>query len=131
MVSWKQKTSLDDTLDVFPCHGVGGIVGMLLTGVFATKTVNAAGADGLFYGNPAFFITQLKGAVIVIIFSFVVSFVIFKLVNLINPIRVSEEEEELGLDASQHDEKYSQGTLLVEERAIYIERNSPLTEPIS
>ncbi|MBE5321638.1 ammonium transporter [Pedobacter sp. MR2016-19] len=131
VVSWKQKTSLDDTLDVFPCHGVGGIVGMLLTGVFATKTVNAAGADGLFYGNPTFFITQLKGAVIVIIFSFVVSFVIFKLVNLINPIRVSEEEEELGLDASQHDEKYSQGTLLVEERAIYIEKNSPLTEPIS
>jgi ammonium transporter, Amt family len=131
VVSWKQKTSLDDTLDVFPCHGVGGIVGMLLTGVFATKTVNAAGADGLFYGNPAFFVTQLKGAVIVIIFSFVVSFVIFKLVNLINPIRVSDEEEEMGLDASQHDEKYSQGTLLVEERAIYIERNSPLTEPIS
>ncbi|KQM67148.1 ammonia channel protein [Pedobacter sp. Leaf216] len=131
VVSWKQKTSLDDTLDVFPCHGVGGIVGMLLTGVFATKTVNAAGADGLFYGNPTFFITQLKGAVIVILFSFVVSFVIFKLVNLINPIRVSEEEEELGLDASQHDEKYSQGTLLVEEKAIYVERNSPLTESIS
>ncbi|RBQ02204.1 ammonium transporter [Pedobacter miscanthi] len=131
VVSWKQKTSLDDTLDVFPCHGVGGIVGMLLTGVFATKTVNAAGADGLFYGNAEFFITQLKGALIVIVFSFVVSFIIFKLVNLINPIRVSEEEEELGLDASQHDEKYSQGTLLVEERAIYIEKNSPLTEPIS
>jgi len=110
---------------------VGGIVGMLLTGVFATKTVNAAGADGLFYGNPAFFVTQLKGAVIVIAFSFIVSFVIFKLVNLINPIRVSDEEEEIGLDASQHDEKYSQGTLLVEERAIYIEKNSPITEAIS
>jgi Amt family ammonium transporter len=131
VVSWKQKTSLDDTLDVFPCHGVGGIVGMLLTGVFATKTVNAAGADGLFYGNPAFFVTQLKGAVIVIIFSFVVSFIIFKFINLIQPIRVSEEEEEIGLDASQHDEKYSQGTLLVEERAIYIEKNSPLTESVS
>ncbi|KIA93009.1 ammonia channel protein [Pedobacter kyungheensis] len=130
-VSWKQKTSLDDTLDVFPCHGVGGIVGMLLTGVFATKTVNAGGNDGLFYGNPAFFITQLKGAVIVIAFSFIVSFVIFKLVNLINPIRVSDEEEEIGLDESQHDEKYSQGTLLVEERAIYIEKNSPVTEAIS
>ncbi|MFD2583950.1 ammonium transporter [Pedobacter vanadiisoli] len=130
VVSWKQKTSLDDTLDVFPCHGVGGIVGMLLTGVFATKTVNAAGADGLFYGNAEFFITQLKGALIVIVFSFVVSFIIFKLVNLINPIRVSEEEEELGLDASQHDEKYTQGTLLVEEKAIYIEKNSPITEPI-
>lgn len=112
-VSWKQKTSLDDTLDVFPCHGVGGIVGMLLTGVFATKTVNAAGADGLFYGNPTFFFTQVKGAAIVIVFSFVVSFIIFKLINLVQPIRVTSEEEEEGLDATQHDEKYTQGTLIV------------------
>lgn len=112
-VSWKQKTSLDDTLDVFPCHGVGGIVGMLLTGVFATKTVNGAGVDGLAYGNPDFFITQLKGVVIVVVFSFVVSFIIFKFINLIQPIRVTSEEEEEGLDASQHDEKYSQGTLIV------------------
>ena len=104
---------MDDTLDVFPCHGVGGIVGMLLTGVFATKTVNAAGADGLFYGNPAFFFTQLKGAIIVIAFSFIMSFAIFKLINLVQPIRVTAEEEEEGLDASQHDEKYSQGTLVL------------------
>jgi Amt family ammonium transporter len=112
-VSWKQKTSLDDTLDVFPCHGVGGIVGMLLTGVFATKTVNGAGVDGLLYGNPDFFITQLKGVVITVVFSFVMSFVIFKLINLVQPIRVTQEEEEEGLDASQHNEKYLQGTLLV------------------
>lgn len=131
VVSWKQKTSLDDTLDVFPCHGVGGIVGMILTGVFATKTVNSIGADGLLYGGTDFFFTQVKGAVIVILFSFVVSFIIFKFINLIQPIRVSEEEEEMGLDESQHNEKYSQGTLLVEERAIYIEKNSPLTEPIA
>jgi Amt family ammonium transporter len=112
-VVWKSKTSLDDTLDVFPCHGVGGIVGMLLTGVFATKTVNSAGVDGLFYGNAAFFFTQLKGVLIVAVFSFVVSFLIFKLINLVQPIRVSSEEEEAGLDASQHNEKYSQGTLIV------------------
>ncbi|RZK55529.1 MAG: ammonium transporter [Pedobacter sp.] len=113
VVAWKQKTSLDDTLDVFPCHGVGGIVGMLLTGVFATKTVNSLGADGLLYGGTDFFITQLKGAVLVIIFSFVVSYLIFKLINLFQPIRVTAEEEEEGLDASQHNEKYSQGTLIV------------------
>ncbi|PST81961.1 ammonia channel protein [Pedobacter yulinensis] len=113
VVYWKSKTALDDTLDVFPCHGVGGIVGMLLTGVFATKTVNSAGADGLLYGNPAFFFTQLKGVLIVVAFSFAVSFIIFKLVNLIQPIRVSREEEEEGLDASQHNEKYMQGTLVV------------------
>jgi Amt family ammonium transporter len=113
VVLWKSKTSLDDTLDVFPCHGVGGIVGMLLTGVFATKTVNSAGVDGLFYGNPAFFITQLKGVVIVVLFSFIMSFIIFKIINVIQPIRVTSEEEEEGLDASQHNEKYFQGTLIV------------------
>jgi len=114
VVSWKQKTSLDDTLDVFPCHGVGGIVGMLLTGVFATKTVNSLGADGLLYGgNFDFFFIQAKGAIIVIVFSFVVSYIIFKIVNMIQPIRVSSEEEEAGLDSSQHNEKYSQGTLIV------------------
>jgi len=122
-VSWKQKTSLDDTLDVFPCHGVGGIVGMLLTGAFATKTVNSAGVDGLLYGNPAFFITQLKGVVITVVFSFVMSFIIFKLINLVQPIRVSEEEEAEGLDASQHNEKYSQGTLIVSSTGQEIENN--------
>ena len=86
---------------------------MLLTGVFATKTVNAAGADGLLYGSPTFFLAQLNGAVLVVVFSFVMSFVIFKLINLVQPIRVSAEEEEEGLDASQHNEKYSQGTLIV------------------
>ncbi|NQX42917.1 ammonium transporter [Pedobacter steynii] len=120
-VVWKSKTSLDDTLDVFPCHGVGGIVGMLLTGVFATKTVNAAGVDGLFYGNPAFFFTQLKGVLIVVAFSFVVSFLIFKFINVIQPIRVTSEEEEEGLDASQHNEKYFQGTLIVAATGMEIE----------
>lgn len=105
-VHYKQKSTLDDTLDVFPCHGLGGIVGMILTGVFATKAVNSAGNDGLFYGNPEFFFTQLKAMVIAVVYSFVVSFIIFKFINLIQPLRVSEEEEELGLDATQHDEKY-------------------------
>lgn len=103
---WKTKTSLDDTLDVFPCHGVGGMVGMLMTGIFATRTVNSAGADGLFYGNATFFLTQLKAMLIVVSYSFVVSFAIFKFINFILPLRVSSEEEEIGLDASQHDEKY-------------------------
>ncbi len=120
-VVWKCKTSLDDTLDVFPCHGVGGIVGMLLTGVFSSKTVNPNGADGLFYGNPEFFFTQLKGVLIVIVFSFVVSFVIFKFINLLQPIRVTSEEEEEGLDASQHNEKYLQGTLIISTTGVEID----------
>jgi ammonium transporter, Amt family len=113
-VYYKSKSKLDDTLDVFPCHGIGGIVGMILTGVFATKTVNTAGADGLFYGGTAFFFTQLKGLAIVVAYSFAMSFAIFKFINFILPIRVSQEDELLGLDASQHNENYTQGTLLVQ-----------------
>jgi Amt family ammonium transporter len=113
VVYYKQKSTLDDTLDVFPCHGVGGMVGMLLTGVFATKAVNGAGADGLLNGNPAFLWTQIKGMLIAVSFSFVGSFILFKFINFILPLRVTSEEEELGLDATQHNEKYLQGTLLV------------------
>jgi Amt family ammonium transporter len=118
----KSKSTLDDTLDVFPCHGIGGMVGMLMTGIFATKTVNPAGNDGLFYGNPAFFFTQLKAMVIAVSYSFVVSFLIFKFIDFILPLRVTEEEEDLGLDASQHDEKYLQGTLLVTTNGIMSEK---------
>ncbi len=102
---------VDDTLDVFPCHGIGGIVGMLLTGVFASKAINPAGNDGLFYGNPAFFFTQLKAMLIVVTYSFTVSYGIFKFIAFILPLRVSEEEEELGLDATQHDEKYGRNPM--------------------
>ncbi|WP_207496229.1 ammonium transporter [Aridibaculum aurantiacum] len=109
----KSRSRIDDALDVFPCHGLGGIVGMVLTGVFASKAVNDAGVDGLLYGNTSFFFTQVQGMLVVVAYSFVVSFGIFKLINLIQPIRVSSEEEELGLDASQHNENYSQGTLVV------------------
>ncbi len=113
VVYYKQKSSLDDTLDVFPCHGVGGMVGMLMTGIFATTAVNSAGQDGWFYGNFAFFFTQLKAMLIAVGYSFIVSYGIFKFINFILPLRVSSEEEEIGLDASQHNEKYLQGTLLL------------------
>lgn len=117
-VYYKQKSRLDDTLDVFPCHGIGGMVGMLMTGIFATTTVNSAGANGLLYGNGAFFLTQLKALAIVVSYSFIASYSIFKFINFILPLRVSSEEEELGLDASQHDEKYMQGTLLVQKTGV-------------
>ncbi len=112
-IYYKQKSRLDDTLDVFPCHGLGGMAGMIMTGVFATKTVNSAGADGLLYGNASFLFTQLKALIIVVTYSFVASYAIFKFINYILPMRVSSEDEELGLDASQHNEKYMQGTLLI------------------
>jgi ammonium transporter, Amt family len=114
-VFYKQKSRLDDTLDVFPCHGIGGMVGMLLTGIFASKAINSAGNDGLFYGNFSFFFTQLKAMAIVAGYSFAVSYGIFKFINYVLPLRVTVQEEEEGLDASQHDEKYMQGTLLVQQ----------------
>ena len=112
-VYYKTKSKLDDTLDVFPCHGIGGMVGMLMTGIFATKAVNGAGADGLLYGNLSFFLTQFKGLAIVVAYSLVASYAIFKFIDFILPLRVSEADELQGLDASQHDEKYLQGTLVV------------------
>ena len=84
---------------------------MIMTGLFATKTVNSAGADGLFYGNATFFFIQLKAMLCAVGYSFAVSFIIFKFINFIVPLRVSEEDEAEGLDASQHDEKYLQGHL--------------------
>ncbi len=112
-VYYKQKSKLDDTLDVFPCHGLGGMVGMLMTGIFATKAVNGAGNDGLFYGNAAFLLYpaqshgELQWCTALLYHS-----LIFKFINFILPIRVTSEEEELGLDATQHNENYVQGTLI-------------------
>jgi len=127
-VGIKQRSKLDDTLDVFPCHGLGGMVGMLLTGVFASTAVHgiAGGPNGLFYGNPSFFFTQLKAMGIVAVYSFGMSWLIFKFINLVAPIRVSEKDEEEGLDASQHDEKYMQGTLLVHNNGILEEKSIEL-----
>jgi Amt family ammonium transporter len=101
----KGKTTIDDTLDVFPCHGIGGIVGMLLTGVFANKNVNPAGNNGLLYGGSEFFLHQLTGCIVVVAYSLIMGFVLFKLVDILYPMRVTEGEEELGLDLTQHDEK--------------------------
>lgn len=121
-VSIKQKSTLDDTLDVFPCHGIGGMVGMLMTGVFAHPDNYPGGPTGWFYGNFDFFFAQFKAMGIVVIYSFVVAYLIFKFINFILPIRVTEAEEELGLDESQHNEKYLQGTLLVHNNGVVEEK---------
>jgi len=97
-VYYKQKTSLDDTLDVFPCHGVGGIVGMILTGVFAKDV-------GLLYGQTETFLYHLLALGIVGVYSFGGSFLIYKLTGLITKLRVTKEEEQIGLDISQHAER--------------------------
>jgi Amt family ammonium transporter len=106
VVSNFPKGKIDDALDVFACHGVGGMVGMLLTGVFASKSVNTIVGDnqGLIYGDTTLFFTQLKALVLTSIFAFAVSYALFFIVNKITPLRVSEEKEELGLDITQHGE---------------------------
>jgi Amt family ammonium transporter len=100
------KGKIDDALDVFACHGVGGMVGMLLTGVFASKAVNPIVGDneGLLFGDATLFLIQLKALVLVSIFAFAASYALFFIVNKITPLRVSEDKEELGLDISQHGE---------------------------
>lgn len=96
----KSRTSLDDTLDVFPCHGVGGIVGMLLTAVFATEEFGGLLASG----NPKLLINHLIALAIVLVYTGVGSWLVYKLTNIISPLRVTEEQETQGLDISQHEE---------------------------
>ena len=107
VVIWRSKTNIDDTLDVFPCHGVGGMVGMLLTGVFASQNVNPANTtgNGLFFGETHLFFTHLLALVAVSVFAFVGSYILLKVTNAIIPLRVNAEQELAGLDLSQHDEE--------------------------
>ncbi len=100
----KDKFKLDDTLDVAACHGVGGLLGTILTAVFATKTVNPAGADGLFYGDFALMKAHIIASIAVILFSCIITFVLYKIVDGIFGMRVSENEERQGLDTTQHGE---------------------------
>jgi Amt family ammonium transporter len=102
---WLKKKGLDDTLDVFACHGLGGVWGSIATGLFASKAINLNGADGLFYGNAGQLLVQIEAVLAVALFAFVVSFLLLKLVGLVSPLRVTAEEEEAGLDESQHGEK--------------------------
>ncbi len=103
-VSLKSRFGYDDSLDVVGIHGIGGIWGALATGLFATKAVNAAGADGLFYGNPGQLWIQFVSVVATLAFSFIVTYALLKIVGAITPLRVTEDEEEAGLDVSQHSE---------------------------
>lgn len=99
-VHYKNKSELDDTLDVFPSHGIGGMVGMVLTGVFANEV-------GLIHGRWETFAVHMVALVVVSVFVFLVSAILYKITNLIISIRVDEVAEEFGLDRSQHNEQYS------------------------
>ncbi len=100
----KPKAGYDDSLDAFGVHGIGGIWGALATGLFATKSVNPAGNDGLFYGNPHQLMVQLEAVAATVVYSAVMTFVIYKAIDLLVGMRVSDKEESSGLDLSQHHE---------------------------
>ncbi len=99
-VAWKAHSTLDDTLDVFPCHGLGGIVGMVATGIFAKDV-------GLLYGTSAVFLAHMAALVFVSVFAFGGSYVLYKLTDLLIPVRVAAQQEVDGLDMSQHGESVS------------------------
>jgi Amt family ammonium transporter len=100
----RAKTSLDDSLDVVAAHGVGGMVGALLTGVFADRSVNGL-ADGLLFGNPGQIVTQAVAVLAAMIYSGVMSFVLLKAIGAVIPLRIAAEDESVGLDITQHGEE--------------------------
>ena len=104
-VMLKGKLRYDDSLDVVGIHGLGGTWGALATGLFASKTVNPAGSDGLFFGYPGQLGIQFVAVVATIVFAFVMTLIILRVVDWVAGIRVSDDEEERGMDMSLHDEK--------------------------
>ena len=100
----KGKLGYDDALDVVGVHGIGGTWGALATGLFASKAINSAGADGLFFGNPSQLLIQIKAVLITWVFVFVATYIILKVVDALVGLRVTEDEEKMGLDLGQHNE---------------------------
>ncbi|MBN1156844.1 ammonium transporter [Candidatus Woesearchaeota archaeon] len=106
IANWRTtRTKLDDSLDVFACHGVSGIWGALATGIFATVAVNPLGVNGLLYGNPGQLLYQAIAVAVVGVYAFAGSYLILKAMGRFTRIRVTPEEEEHGLDRSQHGEE--------------------------
>jgi len=104
-IQLREKIGLDESLDVWACHGMAGTWGALATGLFATVAVNSSGANGLFYGNPAQFGIQIISVVASITFAFGVTFVLAKALDAVMGLRVTEKEEAVGLDISMHGER--------------------------
>jgi Amt family ammonium transporter len=101
-IQFRIKRRLDDTLDVWACHGIGSTWGVLAAGLFATTTINAAGNNGLFFGNPAQLGIQALAVVVTWIYAFVVTFVILKVIKAVMGLRTSVSEERIGLDIAQY-----------------------------
>jgi Amt family ammonium transporter len=101
----KPKFKYDDTLDAFGVHGIGGLWGTLMTGLFASKLINSAGSNGLFFGNPHQFLVQCIGAFAAVGYTVVVTAVLYKIVDVFLGVRVDDKKEVLGLDVSEHNER--------------------------
>lgn len=99
-----RRIRIDDSLDVWAAHGVGGLTGAILTGLFAEKVINAGGANGLLFGNPHQLLVQIIAVAAVAAYSFVATWIILKVVSLFSPLRVSSDDEEQGLDITTHGE---------------------------
>lgn len=111
-VNLKNKMEWDDALDVWGVHGVGGVLGTIMLGVFASKEVNPAGADGLLFGGTGFFITQVLATLGAAAYAFIFTYVMLKIINIFTKVRVGEHEEDKGLDVAIHGEvAYDEGVL--------------------
>jgi ammonium transporter, Amt family len=104
-IKLRQRRNLDESLDVWACHGIGGTWGALATGIFASKAINPQGANGLLYGNPTQFFVQLLTVIVTIVFAFGMTFMITKILSRLMSLRVTDNEEEVGLDISEHGEQ--------------------------
>jgi Amt family ammonium transporter len=111
-ISLRVRTKLDDALDVWGVHGVGGFLGILLLGLLANASVNASGVNGLFLGNPVFFLKELAAVSGASIYAFGFSYAILWLINKITHVKVSSQEEEMGLDASEVGESAYEETMV-------------------
>lgn len=111
-VQFKNKMKWDDALDVWGVHGVGGVLGTILLGVFASKLINPAGADGIIFGGGEFFVKQLVAVSAASVYAFIFTYLMLIIINKITPVKVTEEDEKLGLDTSLHGEKaYDDGVV--------------------
>lgn len=111
-VQLKNKMKWDDAMDVWGVHGIGGVLGTILLGVFASKAINGSGADGLLNGGGSFFMKEIITVVAAAIYAFIFTYIMLSIINRITPVKVDEQTERLGLDAGLHGEKaYDEGVL--------------------
>jgi Amt family ammonium transporter len=103
-INVKNKFGWDDALDVWGVHGVGGFTGVILLGVFASSAINPASPGGLIFGNPKFFMTEVLAAVIAAAYGFLFTYAMLWVINFITPVKVTEVDETIGLDETQHGE---------------------------